>query len=179
MVQFGLIFFPSQIRVSSVREALADARRVPADLANLGGDAVPGKLFPWSWPDDVTDQRNFDAISQGGKLFCPPILTKLILDREPDATLEWVDRVVQRFPQTQRVLACHLNGNVKATVQDFSHAFDPLRSRPGNLVPQRALGEDLALLQEASDLLTKTNVVAPSLVCDGEPARVEGRFAQN
>ena len=178
MVQFGLVFFPSQIKVSSVGEAFDDARHVPADLTNLGLDAVPGKLYPWSWPDDVTDQANFDAISQGGKLFCPPILTKLILDREPEATLEWVDRVVQRFPQTQRVLACHLNGNVKATVQDFSQAFDPLRSRPGNLVPQRALVEDLALLQKASDVLTKLNVVAPSLVCDGEPARNKGRFAQ-
>lgn len=178
MVQFGLVFFPSQIKVSSIEQALEDARHVPADLVNLGLDAVPGKLYPWSWPDDKSDQVNFDAISQGGKLFCPPILTKLILDREPDATLEWVDRVVKRFPQTQRVLACHLNGNVKATVQDFSAAFDPLRSRPGNLVPQRALAEDLALLQKASDLLTKVNVVAPSLVCDGEPARVKGRFAR-
>ena len=179
MVQFGLVFFPGQIRVSSVRQALDDARHVPADLANLGQDAVPGKLYPWSWPDDTSDQVNFDAISQGGKLFCPPILTKLILDREPDATLAWVDRVVHRFPQTQRVLACHLNGNVQANIRDFSRAFDPLRSRPGNLVPQRALAEDLALLQKASDVLTRFNVVAPSLVCDGEPARVQGRFASS
>jgi len=177
MVQFGLVFFPGKIKVSSFKEAFEDAKNVPADVANLGADAVPAKLYPWSWPDDEADQVNFDAISQGGKLFCPPILTKLILDREPDATLAWVDRVVKRFPETQRVLACHLNGNVKATVQDFSEAFDPLRSRPGNLVPQRALAEDLALLQKASDLLTRFNVVGPSLVCDGEPARVKGRFA--
>ena len=178
MVQFGLVFFPGQIQVSSVGQALGDAKNVPLDLVNLGQDAVPGKLYPWSWPDDTSDRANFDAISQGGKLFCPPILTKLILDREPDATLEWVDRVVGRFPDTQRILACHLNGNVKANVRDFSQAFDPLRSRPGNLVPQRPLAEDLALLQKASDLLTNLNVVGPSLVCDGEPARVKGRFAR-
>lgn len=178
MVQFGLIFFPGKITVSSVNQALTDAKNVPADLANLGMDAVPGKLYPWSWPNDTADQVNFDSISQEGKLFCPPILTKLILDREPEATLAWVGRIVKRFPQTQRVLACHLNGNVKATVKDFSQAFDPLRSRPGNMYPQRPLAEDLALLQKASDSLTAANVVAPSVVCDGEPARVKGRFAR-
>jgi hypothetical protein len=44
-------------------------------------------------------------------------------------------------------------------------------------VPQRALAEDLALLQAASDLLTRYGIVAPSQVCDGEPARQKGRFA--
>jgi hypothetical protein len=45
-----------------------------------------------------------------------------------------------------------------------------LRSRP-TIYGWQALGEDLALLQRASDLLTKVGVVAPGLVCDGEVAR--------
>ena len=51
------------------------------------------------------------------------------------------------------------------------------RGSVGKVYPQRALAEDLALLQEASDLLTQFGVVAQSQVCDLEPARTVGRFA--
>lgn len=176
MVQFGLVFFPSQINVVGAGEALAEARQIDPRMKNLGDGAVPLNLYPWTW-NGSDDQYNFDTISKNGALFCPPILTKLILDREPKGTLEWVDQVCERFPDMQRVIPCHLNNNIKATAKDFYMAFDPLRSNPPNLVAQRALPEDLALLQTASDLLTSANVVGPSLVCDGEPARVQGRFA--
>ena len=176
--RFGLVFFPSKIEVVSVKQAYEDARNVPSSLRNLGEGAIPGgTLYPWTWDSNTADTENFEAISEGGKLFCPPILTKLILDREPDATLAWVDRVVERFSRTKRIIPSHLNNNVSIkNMQDFSRAFDPLRSRPDNLVPQRPLAEDLALLQTASDLLTKYGVVGPSLVCDGEAARVRGKF---
>jgi hypothetical protein len=183
MVQFGLVFFPSAIQVTTpfLPQTLIDAGKVPAELRNLGQGAIPGDgtLYPWSWPGGDSDQRNFDAISENGRLFCPPILTKLILDREPDLTLAWVDTIAQRWPDMVRVIPCHLNNHVKvANSREFYQAFEPLRSRPGNLRPQWALGEDLALLQKASDLLTAVGVVAPSQVCDGEAARLGGRFAR-
>jgi Domain of unknown function (DUF4336) len=179
MVQFGLVFFPSHISVKTVSEALREAKEVPPELRNLGEGAIPGStLYPWSWDANDADVESFRAISENGKLFCPPILTKLILDREPDRTLEWVDRVSKRFRNMKRIIPCHLNNNIAVNGADeFYHAFDPLRSRPDNLVPQRALAEDLALLQKASDLLTSYGVVSPSQVCDGEPARIKGRFA--
>ena len=130
---------------------------------------------PWTWNGE-NDKINFDSLSKDGKLFCPPILTKLILDREPQKTIAWVDKVVKRF-DFQRVIPCHLNNNIKTTPQEFSAAFDVLRSQPGTITNQQPLAEDLALLQKASDLLTKFGVVGPSLVCDGEPARTLGRFA--
>jgi hypothetical protein len=179
MAQFGLVFFPSQIEVRSVAEAFREAGQIPVEERNLGQGAVPGgKLYPWAWKPGDADVPNFEEISQNGKLFCPPILTKLILDREPTATLEFVDRVTNRFRNVRRIIPCHLNNNVEVKgSREFYQAFDPLRSRPDNLVPQRALAEDLALLQKASDLLTRAGVVAPSLICDGEPARRKGRFA--
>ena len=176
MVQFGLVFFPAQITVVGAGEAIAEARQVDASMSNLGDSAVPFNLYPWNW-NGSDDKYNFDVISDGGTLFCPPILTKLILDREPSKTLEWVDRVCQRFPDMQRIVPCHLNNDVRATAADFTRAFDSLRSTPTNLVPQRALPEDLALLQKASDLLTDLHIVGPSMVCDGEAARFRGRFA--
>ena len=184
MVQFGLVFFPSQIDVvPNVATAVQEAQElVPRRLRNLGEGAIPGgtgvPLYPWSWRSNDADRINFETISQQGKLFCPPILTKLILDREPTRTLEWVDRVCRMARDMKRIVPCHLNNNIRVSdSKQFYEAFDALRSRPGNLIPQRALAEDLALLQAASDFLTKYNIVAPSQVCDGEPARQKGRFA--
>jgi hypothetical protein len=178
MVQFGLVFFPSQISVVPTTVALKEAQGIDPTMSNLGDGAVPLNLYPWTWNGN-SDERNFDVISKNGALFCPPILTKLILDREPQKTLEWVDRVVSRFHTMKRIIPCHLNNNVMASAKDFAAAFDPLRSSPGNVKPQRPLPQDLALLQEASDLLTKFHIVAPSQVCDGEEARIVGRFAGN
>jgi len=182
MVQFGLVFFPSQITISTASEALRDTRSVPPELRNLGDGAAPGVLlYPWSWRENDADLKNFETISRNGKPFCPPILTKLILDREPAATLAWVDRVSKRFRDMKRIIPCHLENDIRVSgSRAFYEAFDPLRSRPEKVVPQRPLAEDVALLQKASDALTKYGIVAPSQVCDGEEARLvrlEGRFA--
>lgn len=177
MVQFGLVFFPSQIQVTPFAEAIEEASHVDVTMRNLGDGAVPGgTLYPWSWPSHDADVRNFEAISQRGSLFCPPILTKLILDREPQRTLDWVDKVCSRF-DFDHVIPSHLNNNVPASPATFRKAFQVLRSTPNNPQPQRPLAEDLALLQSASDELTRLGIVAPSQVCDGEPARRIGRFA--
>lgn len=165
MVQFGLVFFPSQIEVVPLQRALSEANHIEPSMKNLGVGGVPGSLYPWTWHDNDVDLANFIAISQNGKLFCPPILTKLILDREPEKTLGWVNRITQRFGFTH-VIPAHLNNFVKAGPKEFSQAFDPLRSNPknGKVFPQRALAEDLALLQEASDVLTKYGVVGECVV---------------
>ena len=184
MCQFGLVFFPSQIDVVPFGKAITQSiNEIDPSMKTLGVGAVPGgTLYPWTWHDNDADLVNFNAISQNGKLFCPPILTKLILDREPTRTLDWVYRITTRFPKFTHVIPGHLNNYVKASPKEFSEAFDPLRSNPnkgkkGKVYQQRALAEDLALLQEASDLLTQFGVVAKTQVCDLEPARSVGRFA--
>lgn len=162
MVQFGLIFYPSHINVPSVGKDVQDKKQVPKELRNLGEGAVPFNLYPWTWQGDG-DVTSFQAISNGGALFCPPILTKLILDREPTLTLAWVDRVCNRFKDMKRVVPCHLNNDIKAASGEFYHAFDSLRCTNGGkqLGP---LKEDLRLLQNASDILTMYGVVSPTKV---------------
>lgn len=66
MVQFGLIFFPSQITVESVGDAISEARNIDPRMSNLGDGAVPFNLYPWEWNGN-TDVSNFEAISQKGK----------------------------------------------------------------------------------------------------------------
>lgn len=210
MVQFGLIFFPSQIDIVPFRQAIQQARvldKTNPTMKMLGQDAIPlsGSIYPWTWRPNNVDIDNFNVISNQGKLFCPPILTKLILDREPDGTIEWVDRIVQRF-DFNHVIPGHLNNYVRADRNEFRMSFDVLRGssssndsassassslsslsqqqRDGNNdkrstynKQQRVLPEDLALLQEASDVLTHLGIVDPSRVCDLELARQVGRFA--
>ncbi|CAB9515939.1 expressed unknown protein [Seminavis robusta] len=165
MVQFGLIFFPSQINVPSLRQDIRDEQIVPPPLRNLGQAAVPFNLYPWTWNDD-NDVDNFRAISNNGAMFCPPILTKLILDREPQRTLAWVDRVCERFRDMKRVVPCHLNNDIQVTsAKEFSQAFNSLRCSSSTTITGRGpLREDLRLLQNASDLLTQLQVVAPTQV---------------
>jgi len=134
-------------------------------------------LYPWTWHENNADLNNFEAISQRGKLFCPPILTKLILDREPDKVIDWVDRVTEF--NFRRIIPGHLNNNLKSNPKEFKEAFGILISDPKaeKIVNQRPLADDLALLQKASDLLTSLNIVDVSKVCDGELARTIGRFS--
>ncbi len=175
MVTFGLVFFPSQIEVSSLGKAISDTRKIDPSMSNLGQGGVPANLYPWAWPTDNSDMKNFQAFaSESNALFCPPILTKLILDREPEATLAWVDSVARW--DFNRIVPAHLNNDVKAGPKQWSQAFEVLRSDPKGIKRSTVLPEDLALLQKASDELTKLGVVAASKVCDGEEARVRGRF---
>lgn len=176
MVQFGLIFFPSQIDVVPFNRALIEAFQIDPSMRTLGEGAVPLSLYPWTWHSNNADLKNFEAISQNGKIFCPPILTKLILDREPQRVLEWVDKVATRF-NFVRILPGHLANNVMASPTEFREAFQVLNSNSEKRGTQRPLAEDLALLQKASDLLTKLKIVDASKVCDGEPARIVGRFS--
>jgi len=178
MVQFGLVFFPSQIDVVPPKKAISEARNIDPRMKSLGDDAVPFSLYPWTWPGKDDDLKNFNAISKGGELFCPPILTKLIFDREPKRILEWVDRICTRFA-FNRIISSHLNNDLIASPKEFRTAFEVLQNDPnkGIILSQRAQPEDLALLQKASDLLTDFGIVAPSQVCDSEPARTVGRFA--
>lgn len=100
------------------------------------------------------------------------------MDREPEATLAWVDRICAKY-DFERIIPCHLDNNVRAGPREFRGAFDVLDNNPkaGNkVISQRPLAEDLALLQKASDLLTQFGVVNASKICDGEPARGVGRF---
>lgn len=67
IVQFGLCFFPSQITVESVEDAVNKAKNIDPRMKNLGEGAVPFSLYPWEWNGDA-DVANFEAISQHGKV---------------------------------------------------------------------------------------------------------------
>ena len=126
---------------------------------------MPANLYPWSWLPG--DESNFASFGDG-KLFVPPILSKLIFDRDPEAVLAWAEDVAKW--DFVRVIGAHYNNDVKAGPEEFLRAFDVLKGgeKGGR---NRVMTEDLELLQKASDRLTKLGIVEESKVCDGEEAR--------
>ncbi|GMI07923.1 hypothetical protein TrRE_jg7949, partial [Triparma retinervis] len=116
-------------------------------------DAIPGELYPWSW--EAGDEDNFKAFGDG-RLFVPPILTKLIFDREPERVIKWAEDVGGW--DFTRVITAHYNNDVRAKPEEFKRAFDVLKGKEYGV--SRVLPEDLELLQKGSDKLTKFGVVA-------------------
>lgn len=81
MSLFGLCFFPSGIKVTPFFKAFIETSKVDSRMKNLNDYGVPLDLYPWRWEGDVDE--SFSRYGDG-RVFVPPILTKLILDREPD-----------------------------------------------------------------------------------------------
>jgi hypothetical protein len=50
MVQFGLVFFPSQIDVVPASKAISQALKIDKGMKPLGEGAVPFSLYPWTLP---------------------------------------------------------------------------------------------------------------------------------
>jgi len=155
MVLFGLFFFPSGISVSGVGETFGALPQVEKDSKILGEGSIPinGALYPWSWV--VSEESSFKALKNG--LLVAPILQKLILNREPDRVLQWVERVAQ-WP-IQRIISCHYQNDIKSNAKEFRNAFAFLREGVKSPTPKELDG-DFSLLNQLSDIFTKLGVVA-------------------
>lgn len=155
MVLFGLVFYPSGIEVSGVKESFNNLKNVNDDMKELGKGAIPinGGLYPWSWVR--AEDSNFKSLQRG--LIVAPILAKLILDREPKKVLAWADAVA-KWP-IKRIIPCHYANNIAAGGGEFRKAFNFLDAK-SKTPSAGATKEDLALLDGMSDIFTKLGVVA-------------------
>jgi hypothetical protein len=147
---FAFYFRPSAMEPVELGEAVKDARKA-ADRSkkNYFG------LFPFRWRQDW--QRSFEALRGEGRLLVAPILRTLILNRSPQETLTWADRISQW--QFQRIIPCHFESPVSATPQEFRQAFSFLekRSASGHL-----LAEDFELLKAIDEGLVRRGITPPA-----------------
>lgn len=155
---FAFYFRPSALEVVPMLQSVRNALKAPdrSKKAYFG-------WFPFHWKPDW--QRSFQALRGNGRLFVAPILQTLILNRAPQTTLHWVDRVVQW--QFQRVISCHFDSPITATSQQFRQAFSFLKQQPvpvtgaidtNLLLPE----EDFEFLRSLEVELHKRGVVPPA-----------------
>ena len=113
-------------------------------------------LYPFEWQENWQD--SFNKLRANGRLLVAPILQTLILNRSPQATLDWADRVASW--NFERIIACHFDAPIATTPQQFRQAFSFLEKYPSTtaeLLPE----QDLQVLKSIDKVLYKPGLVPP------------------
>jgi hypothetical protein len=140
---FSFYFRPDRAQVTSLKAALNDAK----DADDRTARGYFG-LFPFQWQPDW--ETSFHALRRNGELIVAPILQALILNRAPEETLAWADRISQW--SFHRVIPCHLQSPVKTTPAAFRQAFVFLEGKP--TLPEA----DFSLLRQIGGVLDRLGI---------------------
>jgi hypothetical protein len=153
---FAFYFRPSALNILGAAQTLREARHA----ADRSIKAYFG-LFPFQW--QAQWQHSFEALRQAGNLLVAPILQRLILNRAPQETLAWVDRIASW--DFEQLLPCHFAAPVLAGPQDWRQAFTFLRpsTTRDRAVASPYLPEaDFAFLEELEGELIKRHITPPA-----------------
>jgi Domain of unknown function (DUF4336) len=139
------------------RPSMVEIERTLVMLKSVGQAADRSKrafwgLYPFHWQPHW--QKSFDQTAHQGRLIVAPILQQLILNRQTEKTLAWVDKVAQW--DFQQVISCHFQAPVMANGEDFRQAFDFLQGQ------SHLPAADLELLQNIDQLLCRSGIL-PSI----------------
>ncbi|MBW4468032.1 MAG: DUF4336 domain-containing protein [Pegethrix bostrychoides GSE-TBD4-15B] len=144
---FAFYFQPSALSVPGLAELIRDAFKAP----NRSKKAYFG-LFPFRW--NASWQQSFAALHRDGQLFVAPVLQQLILNRAPQTTLDWVERVASW--EFEQILPCHLESPIAADSEQFRRAFAFLRGQPD--LPE----SDFEFLRELEATLIRRGITPPT-----------------
>ena len=154
---FALYFSPSVLEVPTWSQVWRDAQKAPerSRKAYFG-------FFPFQWRENWQD--SFDILRGNGRIFVAPILQSLILNRAPQETINWADKVAKW--DFQWIIPCHFDAPIKAESQQFRQAFGFLEKQPvGGFVSSNSylLPEgDFKLLRDIDAGLNKFGIVPPA-----------------
>jgi Domain of unknown function (DUF4336) len=143
---FTLYFRPSKLAIRNWGQVILDA----FTAFDRSKQSYFG-LYPFDWQPGW--ERAFRNLSGNGRLLVAPILQTLILNRAPQSTLNWVDRVCRWDFQT--IIPCHFAAPITATPAQFRQAFAFLDSRSSSTLPSA----DLQLIQTIDRELTKWRII--------------------
>jgi Domain of unknown function (DUF4336) len=156
---FALYFQPSVLDVIGLAQVLRDA----ITASERSKKAYFG-LYPFKWQSDW--QRSFHALRGDGRLFVAPILQTLILNRAPQETIDWANKVASW--NFQWIIPCHFDSPIKAEPYQFRQAFSFLEQQPSvsaglfNSNSYPLPQEDFKILQEIDINLNKFGIVPPA-----------------
>ena len=147
---FALYFQASSLEVPNWLAVWQDSR----GAADHSLKAYFG-LFPFKWKKDW--QQTFDTLRGGGRLLVAPILQQLILNRQPQETLNWANKIATW--DFSRLISCHFDAPVAVRPEEFRRAFSFLeKSCPE---AQRLPTKDLATLQKIDQFLYRWRITPP------------------
>ena len=154
---FALYFSPSVLEVPTWSQVWRDAQKAPerSRKAYFG-------FFPFQWRENWQD--SFDILRGNGRIFVAPILQSLILNRAPQETINWADKVAKW--DFQWIIPCHFDAPIKAESQQFRQAFGFLEKQPvGGFVSNNNYPlpeDDFKLLRDIDAGLNKFGIVPPA-----------------
>jgi hypothetical protein len=114
-------------------------------------------LFPFQWKDNW--QKCFESLRGNGRLFIAPILQTLILNRAPEDTIKWADKIATW--NFERIIPCHFDSPIAATPEQFRQAFSFLEKDSINnnySLPS----EDFQLLKQIERNLSTLKIIPPA-----------------
>lgn len=150
---FALYFSPSVLEVPTWSEAWGDAKkaRERSRKAYFG-------FFPFQWQENW--QESFHILQGNGRTFVAPILQSLILNRAPQETINWANKVASW--DFQWIIPCHFDAPIKAEPQQFRQAFTFLEKcslfSSNYCLPE----DDFKLLRNIDSGLNKLGIVPPA-----------------
>ena len=147
---FALYFQASSLEVPDWLAVWQDSR----EAADHSLKAYFG-LFPFKWKKDW--RQTFDTLRGGGRLLVAPILQQLILNRQPQETLDWANKIATW--DFSRLISCHFDAPVAVKPEEFRQAFSFLeKSFPE---AQRLPTKDLATLKKIDQFLYRWKITPP------------------
>ena len=142
---FALYFRPSVLDVPKWGEVFRNAFKTPKhSKKDYFG------LYPFQWKQDW--QRCFAALRGNGRLFVAPILQTLILNRAPEETINWANKIAKW--DFKRIIPCHFDAPIEATPYQFRQSFSFLEKYSNSTLPQ----EDFQLLEEIDATLNRLGI---------------------
>lgn len=155
---FAFFFRPSAAETIPLGRAIRETINAPdRSRKNYFG------LFPFRWTSNW--KRSFNALRGDGRLLVAPILQTLILNRDPQTTLDWVYRM--SCWDFKRIIPCHFAAPIEADAHQFRQAFhflEPSKTEQATFQGRSPCGlveDDLELLRELDQNLTRWGITPP------------------
>ena len=146
---FAFYFRPSVLDVPTLKDVIRDAHKAPerSRKAYFG-------FYPFQWRQGW--EKSYKALQGNGRIFVAPVLQTLILNRAPQETINWADKVAKW--DFQWIIPCHLDAPIKAEPQQFRQAFCFLeKGNYGGL-----LEDDFQVLRDIDAGLNSLKIVPPA-----------------
>ena len=152
---FAMYFQPAVLTVPNWSQVFRNAFTAP----DKSSKAYFG-LYPFQWRDDW--QKCFETLHRNGSLLVAPILQNLILNRDRQAALTWIDKLANW--NFQQIIPCHFDAPIIANPQHLRQSFSFLDKgqsyRDDHSLPE----EDCQTIKQIDHYLSRLGIIPHSQI---------------